>query len=80
MQLNTLGFPIKSLHGFLHGPALRVFFFSICCWTTNSTNEVVFMEATHKADATLEGETLKHLLELCQSMADMKLGKMIVSD
>jgi len=71
MQLNTLGFPIKSLHGFLHGN---------CCWTTNSTNEVVFMEATHIADATLEGETLKHLLELCQSMADMKLGKMIISD
>ena len=27
MQLNTLGFPIKSLHGFLHCPALRVFIF-----------------------------------------------------
>lgn len=29
MQLNTLGFPIKSLHGFLHGPALREFFFKL---------------------------------------------------
>ena len=33
----------------------------------------MFLEATHAADATLEGPTLGHLLELCQTMADMQL-------
>ena len=36
---------------------------------------MVFLESTHAADATLEGPTLAHLLELCQAMADMQLGQ-----
>ncbi|CAL1148755.1 unnamed protein product [Cladocopium goreaui] len=46
--------------------------------SAGSFKSVVFLESTHAADATLEGPTLAHLLELCQAMADMNRLRLVV--
>ena len=42
--------------------------------------QVVFLESTSAVDATLEGPTLPHLLELCQTVADTQLGQTFQSE